>query len=312
MLEVLKVGKPKKKIYKYKLPNGKVVWAEDNVAPFRNAEGKIIGVIDILRDVTEQKEARDLLQEALERLNTELSEAADYVKSLLPPPIVRGPVRTDWKFVPSVSLGGDSFGYHWLDEDTFVIYLVDVSGHGVGAALLSVSVMNALRSQSLPDTDFKNPEQVLASLNAAFPSEENNNMFFTIWYGVYNKSTRELIYASGGHPPALLFDRSHAGQSNATLLRTANKAIGVMPDVAYKKNKHLVAEQTTLYIFSDGAYEVQKSDGSMWQFKEFADFMNKIKSDSQSRLDRLYQHVKNIGSLENFEDDFTIVEVAFA
>ncbi|MDJ0829652.1 MAG: SpoIIE family protein phosphatase [Desulfobacterales bacterium] len=312
MLEVLKVGKPKKKIYKYKLPNGKTVWAEDNVAPFRNAEGKIIGVIDILRDVTEQKEARDLLQEALERLNTELSEAADYVKSLLPPPIVRGPVRTDWKFVPSVSLGGDSFGYHWLDEDTFVIYLVDVSGHGVGAALLSVSVMNALRSQSLPDTDFKNPEQVLASLNAAFPSEENNNMFFTIWYGVYNKSTRELIYASGGHPPALLFDRSHAGQSNATLLRTANKAIGVMPGVAYKKNKHLVAEQTTLYIFSDGAYEVQKSDGSMWQFKEFADFMNKIKSDSQSRLDRLYQHVKNIGSLDNFEDDFTIVEVAFA
>ncbi len=312
MLEVLKVGKPKKKIYKYKLPNGKTVWAEDNVAPFRNAEGKIIGVIDILRDVTEQKEARDLLQEALERLNTELSEAADYVKSLLPPPIVRGPVQTDWKFVPSVSLGGDSFGYHWLDEDTFVIYLVDVSGHGVGAALLSVSVMNALRSQSLPDTDFKNPEQVLASLNVAFPSEENNNMFFTIWYGVYNKSTRELIYASGGHPPALLFDRSHAGQSNATLLRTANKAIGVMPDVAYKKNKHLVAEQTTLYIFSDGAYEVQKSDGSMWQFKEFADFMNKIKSDSQSRLDRLYQHVKNIGSLENFEDDFTIVEVAFA
>ncbi len=85
-----------------------------------------------------------------------------------------------------------------------------------------------------------------------------------------------------------------------------------MPDVAYKKKKHLVGEQTTLYIFSDGVYEVEKSDGSMWQFEEFADFMNKIKSDSQSRLDRLYQHVKNIGNLENFEDDFTIVEVAFA
>jgi sigma-B regulation protein RsbU (phosphoserine phosphatase) len=312
MLDVLKVGKPKKKIRKYKLPNGKIVWAEDNVAPFRNAEGEIIGVIDILRDITEKKEAWDLLQEALARLNDELSEAADYVRSLLPPPIVTGPVRTDWRFVPSASLGGDSFGYHWLDEDTFAIYLVDVSGHGIRAALLSVSVMNALRSQSLPDTDFKNPEQVLASLNVAFPSEENNDMFFTIWHGVYNKSTRELTYASGGHPPALFFDRSHAGQSNAILLRTANKAIGVMPDAAYQKNKHLIGEQTTLYIFSDGAYEVQKSDGSMWQFKEFADFMSKIKSDSQSRLDRLYQHVKNIGNLENFEDDFTIVEVAFA
>ncbi|NIR17477.1 MAG: SpoIIE family protein phosphatase, partial [Desulfobacterales bacterium] len=114
------------------------------------AEGEIIGIIDILRDITEQKEARDLLQEALARLNAELSEAADYVKSLLPPPIVTGPVRADWRFVPSASLGGDSFGYHWLDEDHFAIYLVDVSGHGVGAALLSVSVINALRSHTLP------------------------------------------------------------------------------------------------------------------------------------------------------------------
>jgi sigma-B regulation protein RsbU (phosphoserine phosphatase) len=139
----------------------------------------------------------------------------------------------------------------------------DVSGHGVGAALLSVSVMNALRSQSLPNTDFKDPEQVLASLNSTFPSEENNDMFFTIWYGVYNKSTRELTYASGGHPPALLFENTSSGDSGATLLRTANNAIGAMTDVTYEKSKHLVGEQTTLYIFSDGVYEVEKSDGSM-------------------------------------------------
>jgi serine phosphatase RsbU (regulator of sigma subunit) len=65
------------------------------------------------------------------------------------------------------------------------------------------------------------------------------------------------------------------------------------------------------YIFSDGVYEVEKSDGSMWQFKEFEDFLNKIKSGSQSRLDRLYQHAENINKLDNFSDDFTILEVAF-
>jgi sigma-B regulation protein RsbU (phosphoserine phosphatase) len=87
--------------------------------------------------------------------------------------------------------------------------------------------------------------------------------------------------------------------------------IGAVPDVTYKKNKHLVGEQNTLYIFSDGVYEVEKSDGSMWQFNEFTDFMNKIRSDSQSRLDRLYRHAENIRNQDNFEDDFTIVEVAF-
>ncbi len=82
-------------------------------------------------------------------------------------------------------------------------------------------------------------------------------------------------------------------------------------EVAYQKNKLRVGEQTKLYIFSDGVYEVEKSDGSMWQFREFADFMNNTRSGSQSTLDRLHQHAENINNLDNFEDDFTIVEVTF-
>ena len=259
----------------------------------------------------ELQEALTERNQALAYLNQELAEAAEYVRSILPHPISQGEIRVDWKFIPSTSLGGDAFGYYWLDEDHFVIYLIDVSGHGVGAALLSASVMNALRSQSLPDTDFKYPEQVLASLNDSFPGEQNNDMFFTIWYGVYNKSTRELTYASGGHPPALLLERTNSVDSVATFLRTANSVIGAMSDVTYKKDKHLVRGQTTLYIFSDGVYEVEKSDGSMWRFMEFADFMNKVESGRQSRLDCLHRHAENIRSQNRFEDDFTIVEVTF-
>jgi sigma-B regulation protein RsbU (phosphoserine phosphatase) len=249
--------------------------------------------------------------QALEQLNQELAEAADYVRSILPPRLTEGDIQTDWRYIPSTSLGGDAFGYHMVDQDHFAIYLIDVSGHGVGAALLSVSVMNVLRSQSLPETDFKDPEQVLASLNVAFPSEENNDMFFTIWYGVYSKSTRELTYASGGHPPALFFEKAPAGDSDATLLRTTNNVIGAMQEETYKKDKHTIGKQNKLYIFSDGVYEVEQSDGSMWQFKEFTDFMNKIDSGSQSRLDHLHRHAENIGIEDNFADDFTILEVAF-
>ena len=249
--------------------------------------------------------------QALKQLKQELAEAADYVRTILPHSIAGGNVSTDWRFIPCSSVGGDAFGYYWLDDDHFIVYLIDVSGHGVGAALLSVSVMNALRSQSLPETDFKDPEQVLFSLNAAFPGEKNNDMFFTIWYGVYKKSTRELTYASGGHPPVLLFDKSKTDNANAVPLRTANNVIGAMPDVAYKKSKRLLGEQNTLYIFSDGVYEVEKSDGSMWHFDEFKEFMSKIKSGTQSRLDSLYRHAENINSLDKFEDDFTILEVAF-
>ncbi|MGD8992982.1 MAG: PP2C family protein-serine/threonine phosphatase [Desulfobacterales bacterium] len=244
-------------------------------------------------------------------LNQELAEAAQYVKTILPPPITEGIIRTDWRFVPSTSLGGDAFGYHWVDDYHFAIYLIDVSDHGVGAALLSVSVMDVLPSQSLPDTDFKAPEQVLRALNIAFPGEENNDMFFTIWYGVYKIDTRKLIYASGGHPPALLLDRNSSGVSMVTPLRTPNYVIGGMAEITYEKRECVVGKNNMLYIFSDGGYEVEKMDGSMWRFQEFADFMNRNKNDGQSILDRLYSHARNLGKSGKFEDDFTIIEVAF-
>ena len=248
--------------------------------------------------------------QALERLNQELTEAADYVRTILPEPLTEGAIRTDWRFIPSTSLGGDAFGYHMVDENHFAIYLIDVSGHGVGAALLSVSVMNVLRSQSLSETDFKDPKQVLEALNIAFPGEENNDMFFTIWYGVYQKSTRELTYASGGHPPAILFEQTPEGDYQATQLRTPNYVIGGMPDVKYQKKGCLIGERNTLYIFSDGVYEITKADGSMWRFDEFADFMTSIEP-GQSRLDRLYNYTKKLADSDHFEDDFTIIEVAF-
>ena len=97
--------------------------------------------------------------------------AAVYVQSILPAPIDDGPVRSNWDFIPSESLGGDAFGYEWLDQDRFAIYLLDVSGHGVSAALLSATIANVLRTRALPQVDFGQPDQVLSALNRSFPSD---------------------------------------------------------------------------------------------------------------------------------------------
>src|SRR5205823_2247965 len=120
----------------------------------------------------ERNEAYRKLAESQQLLAEEVAQAARYVESLLPRPLSEGPVRVDWRFIPSTWLGGDSFGYHWLDDDHFAVYLLDVSGHGVGASLLSVSAMNVLRSQALPNTDFRDPGQVLRGLSATFQMEK--------------------------------------------------------------------------------------------------------------------------------------------
>ncbi len=180
--------------------------------------------LKILRDV--EAIQRSKLETVLGMLNSELAEAAEYVKFILPQPITEGPLQADWRFVPCTSLGGDSLGYHWLDDDSFAIYLIDVCGHGVGAALHSVSVLNVLRSKNLQNVDFRKPDQVLAGLNAVFPMDNHQGMYFTIWYGVYNGSSRLLTYASGGHPPALLIQDTAGNASEIMELRTPNMIIG--------------------------------------------------------------------------------------
>src|SRR5947209_14209779 len=187
------------------------------------------GYINLLQ----RNEAYRALQASQRMLAKDVAQAAKYVYSLLPDKLTKGDIRTDWRFLPSAELGGDSFGYDWLDDDHFAFYLLDVSGHGVGAALLSVSALNALRSQSLPQADFRHPGQAITPLNKAFPTEQQNGLFFTIWYGIYHRPTRRLDYAGGGHPPALLLTGPDAGSARQVLLESQGPMIGAVADLEF-------------------------------------------------------------------------------
>lgn len=262
----------------------------------------------------ERNEAYEKLAEKQKILDQELLEAVRYVKSLLPPPIdePNSSITTKWNFIPSTQLGGDAFGYHWLDPDHFAMYLLDVCGHGVGAALLSISVMNVLRSQTLPKTDFHDPVQVLSSLNETFPMEKHNNMFFTIWYGVYNKLNRNIVYSSGGHPPAVLLNLNETNQWTKQELKTTGLVIGAMPDTEFTFEVAKVSKQGRIYIFSDGVYEIHKSDGTMMQLDEFVNEITKLSSENPSgQLKHILQFAEKMNGQGPFADDYSIVEICF-
>jgi sigma-B regulation protein RsbU (phosphoserine phosphatase) len=257
-------------------------------------------------NLLQRNEAFDALSASQKKLAAELDEAADYVRSLLPVPL-EGGIETAWKFSASTELGGDAFGYHWLDPDHFVIYLLDVCGHGVGAALLSVSAMNVLRSQTLTGVDFKEPVQVLAGLNEAFDMEKQNQMYFTIWYGVFDKNTREIKYASGGHPPALLVEPSGASVKE---LRAQGLVIGALPTAKFNQDACTVPAGARLYVFSDGVYEVTRPNGPMMQLEDFAAIVQKpAGSTPQARVDAIRERVVAEHGSEEFEDDFSLLEL---
>jgi len=266
-----------------------------------------------LRASLERKQARDreraqfeALQESEAALAAEIGEAAAYAESLLPEPIA-GDIQTDWSFVPSSRLGGDFLGHHRLDDEHFAIYLLDVSGHGVGAALLSVSVANSLRSEALTVEDFGRPADVLRALNDAYPMEKHNNMYFTAWYGVYSRSTRRLTYGSGGHPPALLVPPRGGSYRE---LRTEGMIIGGMPDLDFESDECDVEPGSALYVFSDGAYEVVKPDGSEMTLEELGGIVSSGK-DGPPGTDAVLAAIEEQKGEGPFEDDLYLLRVVF-
>ena len=258
----------------------------------------------------ERNEAFLALQASREVLANDLASAAQYVRSLLPPPQRIGPIAADWRFIPSAALGGDAFGYHSLDDDHIAVYLLDVCGHGVGAALLSVSALNSIRSEALPQTDFHDPGAVLAALNRAFPMERQNDMFFTIWYGVYQVSSRMLCWAGGGHPAALLLG-SERGEP-PVFLESDGPLIGAVDGLEFSSERIAVPADSRLFLYSDGAFEVNYPDGTMWAFDDFVSTLTTPPPEPGRRLDALVSRIKTISARDDFNDDFSMVELVFS
>jgi phosphoserine phosphatase RsbU/P len=249
----------------------------------------------------ELESSRAALQEAHDQLQHELTEAAGYVRSLLPPPMTQ-PFSVDWCFVPSAALGGDAFGYGFIDPDHFALYLLDVCGHGIGPSLMSVAILHLLREPSLGDLDFRKPGAVLAELNQRYQMKSNNDLYFTLWYGVYRPADRRLTYGCAGHPPALL-----VRHGKVQLLKAAGGPIGLRAGMTFAPEAVTVPEGSRLFLFSDGAFEVQRSDGSMMQLDDLLRFVRGHNSD----LDRLYQQLVDARGSTALEDDFAIVRFAF-
>ncbi|WP_439623073.1 SpoIIE family protein phosphatase [Gemmata sp.] len=254
----------------------------------------------------ERNEAYRRLAESQRELAAEVNRAARYVQSLLPAPLTTGPVRTAWKFVPSAHLAGDMFGYHWLDPEHLVIYLLDVSGHGVGSALLAVSAANVISTGGLPGVDLRAPGQVMTKINEMFQMDRQDGKYFTMWYGVYRPADRQLLYCNAGHPPSLLLSGGAV-----TELEVDGPAVGMVPDLPYDTHKVAVAEGGTLLVYSDGVFEIERGSGPMWQY---ADFVAHITPELVKGGDVIERHLKFVREMHPGDvlgDDFSMVEVRF-
>lgn len=247
------------------------------------------------------------LQVQKQLLEAEMAEAAKYVRSLLPP-AMSGAITIDSRFISSQQLGGDCFDYYWLDSDHLVIYLLSSAGHGLKAALKSATVLNLLRFRTLAQLDYYQPRKVLEALNHTFASKDQNDKHFTIWYGVYNCVKRQLIYASAGHPPAVLLAQTKT-KLHVEQLQTAGLPIGMFPEVEYFNSYCSVKESSTLYVFSAGAYNIKQQDGVIWDSDAFINLLRN-RHQQECHLDEILEELTAL-SYQNSNDDLSIIQTKF-
>ena len=240
-------------------------------------------------------------------LEAELEEATRYMRSQLPLPMGT-PLAIDFRFIPSQHLGGDCFDYFWISDRSLALYLLDVSGHGMGATLMAIGILNDIRRQShgIPVRD---PAAVLAHLNQRIQISQTHCKYLTMWYGVYDVGDRRLTYASAGHPPALLIGDDWSERS-LQLLKTPGMPIGLFAESHYQNAIASVGSGSTLYLFSDGVYEFPDLEGNIWGLDAFQSFLQ-VAQQEQLPLDLMLQRLKDSCASPKFIDDLSLLRVRF-
>jgi len=246
--------------------------------------------------------------EASKELDRDLESARRYVHSLIPAPLTEGPIRTEWVLLPSARLGGDVFGYHQLDARTFAIFLLDVSGHGTGAAMHAVSVTNVLQRDAVPGLDMRDPAKVATHVNAMFQMSTHGGLYLTLWYGVYDLETRTLAYCSAGHHPSYLVAQA---RERAIPLKTGNIMIGATSPFEFESSSVEVPAGSRLYVFSDGIFEIETKEGEQWGLDHVLPLIVEPPVQGMTEPERLLQAIRRRARHPDFEDDFTVLVATF-
>lgn len=247
------------------------------------------------------------LQAQTNRLMSELNSAARYVSSILPEDL-DGPVAVRARYQPSEELGGDSYDFRWVDDDHLVAYLVDVSGHGIEPALLSVSVHNLLRSGTFDPDTLLAPDAVLSELNRLFQMERHDGHYFTIWYGVYQASSRTLRFAGAGHPPALVL----AGGAAPEQLSTTSMPVGIAEHTDFETHVFDVPVGAEMLIYSDGALELCQAQNAHRSLDELKGAYARVAQRPGWTLDMLIAELRSQSTEEGYKDDCTFVRLTIA
>jgi sigma-B regulation protein RsbU (phosphoserine phosphatase) len=273
---------------------------------------------EVLARVQTQLKIRHLMKELLDkqkRLEEDLRAAATIQETLLPTNLPAWPeLDIAWKFLPCDLIGGDIFNVVPLDETHLGFYMLDVSGHGVPSAMVTVSVSQLMtphsgylrkKLSSPPFYQIVSPREVLKALDEEYPFERFNK-FFTIVYLLLDISQQKFVYSSAAHPPPLLLHRDRGLE----MLDKGGTIIGLNGVVPFDQEERRLQPGDKVIIYTDGVVEyLNQEEEPFGTERLYATAQNLQKRPISEILDGIYDSLMNFGHHAKIQDDISLLGI---
>jgi phosphoserine phosphatase RsbU/P len=267
-------------------------------SPMINEKNEIIGSVEVFRDMTVEKELARKISEKNRKMSEDIAFSRNMQMRMLPPKGIYNSVNIDYLYESSESLSGDFFDVFNMDSDNVGIYICDVVGHGVTAALLTIFVRQSLRTIA---KGRNNADQIIADLHKTFLALNlDTEKYFSVFFGIYNKITHEFQFVNAGHNSIPILLRS--GTKEIEMLESRGYPIcNIFDSVEYDIKTVKLNEGDKLFFYTDGITEARDIFGQEFGVEKLI----KIINSSDSILKELKSSLSSYSDVQ--KDDYAIL-----
>ena len=265
---------------------------------------------------TKLQEMNEQLQRANDMITKDMAAAAWIQQSLLPNPGVIYGYNFDSLFIPCRVIGGDIFSYFPIGRHHLVFYSLDVSGHGIPAAMLSVTVNKTITTMPFHEARFFSgsdgpefnrsisPASMARELNLLFQRTETVEQYFTMVYGIVDRRNGNIILTQAGHPYPILVPE----KGDARLLGSGGLPVGLLPDAEFAEDLYRIEQGDRLFLYSDGITDCTNEKGDRFSQEKLVNFLSTNRDLSLKTLMRkMGEELMRFRGGHGFEDDVSLM-----